>query len=91
MKKINVRHILVQHEYQAQDLAKVIATGADFAGLAKKFSLCSSAPGGGHLGVVPLERLDDQFAEALLELSANEISTPVRTKFGWHIIQKLGE
>ena len=89
MKKNRVRHILVQHEYQAADLIKNISSGADFGGLAKKFSLCSSAPGGGHLGLVPLERLDDQFAVAVEGLGKDEISKPVRTKFGWHIIQKL--
>jgi parvulin-like peptidyl-prolyl isomerase len=89
MKKINVRHILVQHEYQAMDLMRNISSGEDFARLAKKYSLCASAPGGGNLGPVLIDRLDDQFAEALIELSKYEISKPVRTKFGWHLIQKL--
>jgi peptidyl-prolyl cis-trans isomerase C len=89
MKKINVRHILVQHEYQAMDLMRIISQGEDFGRLAKKYSLCASAPGGGNLGSVLVERLDDQFAEALIDLSKHEISKPVRTKFGWHLIQKL--
>lgn len=89
MEKIKVRHILVQHEYQAQDLIKSLNEGNEFEQLAKKYSLCSSAPGGGDLGRVPVERLDDQFAEAALDLTEFEISKPVRTKFGWHIIQKL--
>lgn len=89
MEKINVRHILVQYEYQAQDLFKSLSEGAEFTRLAKKFSICSSAAGGGELGRVPADRLDEDFANVALELNDLEISKPVRTKFGWHIIQKL--
>ena len=89
MSKIKVRHILVQHQYQAQDLQRSLSQGEEFGSLAKKFSLCASAAGGGDLGLIAPDRLDNQFAEALSELDAHQISNPVRTKFGWHLIQKM--
>ncbi len=89
MSKVKVRHILVQHEYQAKDVLRSLSLGEEFSLLARKFSLCSSAAGGGNLGLVAKSRLDDQFVEAIDLLEAYQVSPPVRTKFGWHIIQKL--
>lgn len=89
MEKIKVRHILVQHQYQAEDLLTNLKKGAEFSNLAQKHSLCSSAAGGGDLGSVFVSRLDDDFAEAAVQLSNLEISQPIRTKFGWHIIQRM--
>lgn len=79
----------MQHEYQANDLVRILSNGEEFTRLAQKYSLCSSAPGGGDLGTVSIDRLDEDFVEAAVRLKTFEISTPVRTKFGWHIIQKL--
>lgn len=87
--KMKVRHILVQYEYEAKDLLKLLYDGKDFTTLAKKYSLCASAAGGGHLGTVTLSRLDQDFAEALVQLHDDEFSSPTKSKFGWHIIQKL--
>lgn len=89
MKSVRVRHILVKHQFEAQDIQRNLGDGKDFSALAKKHSLCPSAPGGGDLGPVKLERLDEDFAQACQGLKEFEVSSPVRTRFGWHLIQKL--
>lgn len=88
-KKIHVAHILVQHEYEAQDLAKKIATGSDFSEMAAKFSSCPSRQKGGDLGEMATNRLNQDFVEAAIKLQTNEVSGPIRTRFGWHLIKKI--
>lgn len=85
-----LHHILVKHEYEAKDLEAKLKDGVDFETLARKFSLCSSAPNGGSLGDLTgkMHRLDDDFREAAERLKIGEISKPVRTKFGYHLIRR---
>ena len=88
-KGIHLCHILVQHKFEADDLLRLLKQGTSFAELAKKFSRCPSAKAGGDLGCVNPESLDDQFREAAEDLKSGEITkTPVRTKFGYHLIMK---
>lgn len=87
--KIKVQHILVRHGYEAEDLVRKIKSGADFGELAQKYSTCPSAPQQGHLGEIDPRRLDDDFREALMTLKIEEISNPVRTRFGYHLIRRL--
>lgn len=84
--QIEVSHILVDHKYEAEDLERLLLAGNKFADLAKKYSRCSSAKNGGHLGILPTSRLDEDFAIAALKLKSGEISKPVRTRFGYHVI-----
>jgi parvulin-like peptidyl-prolyl isomerase len=86
LKQIDVSHILVSHKYEAEDLEKLLQKGKTFAELAEKYSKCSSAKNAGHLGVVPIVRLDEDFAQAALLLKPKEISKPIRTRFGYHLI-----
>lgn len=86
--KVKPYHILVKHEYEAQDISRMLNDGKSFADLAKKFSLCSSSHNGGFLGEVDSKRLDPIFFEAFELLKSEEISKPVRTQFGWHLIKK---
>lgn len=89
MKTINVSHILVKSEFEAQDVLKLLKEGKKFEDLAQKFSTCPSASQGGLLGTVPLQRLDEDFADAAVLLKAGETSAkPVRTRFGYHIIRR---
>jgi len=83
-------HILLEHHYQALDLLKKLQSGSDFSLLAKKFSKCSSAQYGGDLGLVDLTRLDEDFADAAEKLQENAVSDVVRTRFGYHLIKRLG-
>ncbi len=85
--EIHARHILVEKEDQAKDLIKQIAGGKDFAELAKKESKGPSAVQGGDLGYFTKGRMVKDFEEAAFALKAGEISEPVKTKFGWHVIK----
>jgi parvulin-like peptidyl-prolyl isomerase len=89
-KFISVRHILVRHSYEAEDLLLKINKGEDFAQLASKWSLCASRSQGGDLGRVALHRLSDEFADAARKLEIGEISKPVRTPHGHHLILRYG-
>lgn len=81
-------HILVEAQYETEDLLKKIREGSDFESLATKFSKCPSSRRGGDLGVVSLDRFVSEFAEAAELLSVGEISPPVRTRFGYHLIKR---
>lgn len=89
-KNYRVRHILAKHRYEIDDLIRKLQAGAEFEELARKFSSCPSAPVGGDLGVLKLGQADIDFEEAALALKENEITTkPIRTRFGYHLIQRL--
>lgn len=88
MGTIKARHILVTHEYEAQDLLKKIEDGESFEALAQKFSQCPSAEDGGDLGEFGRGQMVKPFEEAAFALKVDEISPPVRTAFGYHLIQR---
>lgn len=82
-------HILVQDEDQARQLAEQArAPGADFAALAREHSQdTGSADAGGDLGWIAPGTMGDAFDEALFAMEAGQVSDPVRSDFGWHVIQ----
>lgn len=86
---IHVHHILVRHEYEAQDLLKKIESGAEFSELAKIHSTCPSSTRGGDLGDVDPKRFVQEFADAAVALSSGEVSGPVQTRFGYHLIKRV--
>lgn len=89
---MHISHILVQHEYEAQDLLKKLSEKQAlpleevFSDLAKKFSKCPSGKSGGDLGKIALSRLVQEFADAAKTLSIGQMSEIVRTQFGYHLI-----
>ncbi|MBX3018821.1 MAG: peptidylprolyl isomerase [Bdellovibrionaceae bacterium] len=85
---VHVSHILVAQKYQAEDLERRLQEGADFEELARKHSSCPSSARGGDLGAVDDRRLVDDFREALEPLAVGQISGPVRTRFGYHLIRR---
>lgn len=101
MSKIHSAHILVQHQYEAEDILKKLQASKSkkttdsnsedlFGSLARKHSICSSAANSGDLGEIDSRRLDPDFVEACEALKAGQISEkPVRTKFGYHIIKRI--
>ncbi len=86
--EIQARHILVEQRYEADDLKKKLDQGADFGELAKKFSQCPSSRAGGDLGSFGKGRMVPSFDEAAFGLGVGDISEPVRTQFGYHLIQR---
>ena len=66
--------------------AKARLTDADFANLARLYSDCTSAAKGGDLGVFPPSQMTPAFSAATLALKIDEMSEPVETPFGYHII-----
>lgn len=87
--KIHVRHILVAQKYEADDVQHHLDNGKSFEDAARKFSKCPSAAEGGDLGEVDSRRFDPDFAEAAEALSPGEVSDIVRTRFGYHLIQRI--
>jgi parvulin-like peptidyl-prolyl isomerase len=93
---IDVDHILVQTEQEAMDVyAQVTAPGAtrdDFLALAKEVSIDPSAKeNSGALGPAAAGGYVPEFAEAALALEPGEISEPVQTDFGWHVIHLVSK
>lgn len=90
---VRVRHLLLPceagREGEAEAAARELLASArpdNFAELAKQHSVCPSAAGGGDLGFVRAEDLDQGFAEVAFQLTAGEVGGPVRTPFGYHLL-----
>ncbi len=85
-----VRHILVKTSLEANRLRDRIAKGADFAKLAKQFSQCPSGQkAGGDLGEVKPGQMVRQFDKIVFKGELIKIHGPVKTQFGFHLIQVL--
>jgi peptidyl-prolyl cis-trans isomerase C len=80
-------HILVATEELAKDLKTQIDAGTDFAELAKTNSTDGSAANGGDLGWFGLGMMVKPFEDAVLTLKPGEVSAPIQTDFGWHLVK----
>lgn len=88
MPRASARHILVATEKQANDLKTRIEGGEDFAALAKQHSSCPSGKSGGALGTFSQGQMVPEFDTVVFgDLPLNAVSAPVKTQFGWHLIQ----
>ncbi|MFV0361348.1 peptidylprolyl isomerase [Tropicimonas sp.] len=85
--EFNASHILVETEDEAKAIVTELEGGADFAGLAKEKSTGPSGPDGGNLGWFGKGMMVPEFETAVMELKDGEISAPVQTQFGWHVIR----
>lgn len=83
-------HILVETREEADKLAAEIADGANFAALAQEHSIGPSGASGGKLGWFGKGVMVPDFFEAVVALEEGDVSEPVKTEFGWHLI-KLAE
>ncbi len=98
-KSVTARHILIKTEegadkdadekarQNAEDLMNQAKQGKDFAELAKAYSQGPSKKEGGYLGSFKKNQMVKPFADKAFSMSAGEISEPVRTRFGWHVIK----
>lgn len=80
-------HILVEDENKANKILEEIENGLDFAEAAKKYSLDPSKDNGGSLGTFPKGVMVAEFQEGLDKLSIGEVSKPVKSQFGYHLIK----
>nr|WP_216671303.1 peptidylprolyl isomerase [Mangrovicoccus sp. HB161399] len=86
-REYHAAHILVGTQEEAQEIIDELNAGADFADLAKKKSTGPSGPNGGDLGWFGKGMMVPEFEEAVASLDAGQISAPVQTQFGWHVIK----
>lgn len=85
--EIRARQILVPTEEEAKEVVAALKKGADFAELARTRSKDSSAAEGGDLGYFTRDEMVPEFAAAAMALERGQISDPVKTPFGWHVIK----
>src|SRR5262249_37555374 len=85
--EVHARHILVATAEEAKATDAQLKKGADVATLAKEKSKDPGAADGGDLGYFTKEQMVPEFAEAAFKLEKGQISDPVHTQFGWHIIK----
>ena len=88
MPRAEASHILVKTEAEALDLKQQIADGASFADLAKQHSQCPSGRAGGSLGQFNQGDMVPEFDAVIFsDLPIGEVSDPVKTQFGYHLIE----
>jgi peptidyl-prolyl cis-trans isomerase C len=85
--EVHARHILVPTEEEAKAILAQLKGGADFATLAKEKSKDPGAADGGDLGYFTKDQMVPEFAEVAFRLDKGQLSDPVKTQFGWHIIK----
>lgn len=85
--EIKAGHILVATEAEAQAVIDALDAGGEFEALAKEHSTGPSGADGGDLGYFTAGTMVPEFNDAAFALQAGEISAPVKTKFGWHVIK----
>ena len=83
----NASHILVKEEGQAKSILTDLKGGKAFEKMAKEHSIGPTGKNGGKLDWFELNNMVPEFSTALMVLSEGDISQPVKTKFGWHIIK----
>jgi len=88
--EVHASHILVKNEEEAKDIKKQLDKGADFSELAKKHSKDpSAAQNAGDLGFFTRDRMVKPFSDKAFSMKINQISDPVKTQYGYHIIKVL--
>lgn len=86
--EIRASHILVKKRKDAVSIRKDIMSGTiTFEEAARRYSLCPTGINGGDLGYFNRQRMEQQFTDRAFDLKVGQVSDPVGTKFGWHLIK----
>jgi peptidyl-prolyl cis-trans isomerase C len=85
--EVRARHILVENQDEAKAILDQLKGGSDFAALAKEKSKDPGAADGGDLGYFTKDQMVPEFAEVAFKMYPGQLSNPVKTQFGWHIIK----
>lgn len=86
---VRASHILVDDSNKAREIISEINQGLSFEDAAKKYSKCPSKAQGGDLGYFTRGRMVPEFEQAAFEMKKDEVSEPIQTQFGYHIIKVL--
>jgi peptidyl-prolyl cis-trans isomerase C len=87
-KEVHARHILVEKEDEAKAVLADLKKGSDFVALAKEKSKDpGSKESGGDLGYFTKDQMVPEFAEVAFKLDKGQLSDPVKTQFGWHVLK----
>ncbi len=89
--QIKASHILVETEAEAKAIQKSLGAGMKFEDAAKKFSKCPSGADGGDLGFFGKGMMVREFEVAAFALDVGQVSQPVKTEFGYHLIKVTGK
>lgn len=84
---VRASHILVDDLKKAEEIYNRIKDGADFSKEAKNNSTCPSKENGGDLGIFSRGQMVKEFEDACFNMEVGEVSKPVKTQFGYHIIK----
>ena len=87
--EVNASHILVKTKKEANSILKELKQGKSFDQLAREHSTCPSKNNGGNLGWFGYGKMVPEFNKAAFNLNKGEISDPVKTQFGYHIIKAV--
>ena len=88
--KLRASHILVEKHKKLLEIQEKLNNGAHFRELARNYSTCSSKKKGGDLGWFSKGMMVQEFENAVKSMKVGEVSDPVKTKFGWHLIKRTG-
>lgn len=88
-KMVNARHILLQTEQEAIKVKQEIDAGKSFTAAALEYSMCPSKQNGGDLGNFGKGEMVPEFWQAASTLPVGKVSDPVKTDFGYHLIEVL--
>ncbi|MGR6501811.1 peptidylprolyl isomerase [Shewanella sp. Koi 1] len=87
MVQATARHLLVSSEEQCQALKQQVLDGADFAQIARAHSSCPSGAQGGELGSFGPGMMVREFDEVVFSAPLNVVQGPVKTQFGYHLLE----
>jgi len=87
MAQASARHILVESEAFCEELKAKIAGGEDFAEVARAHSTCPSSRQGGDLGEFGPGQMVKEFDTVVFSAPVNEVRGPVKTQFGYHLLE----